>query len=139
MLSLGKLGAGNHGYYLEQAEEPVTGATAVTTGVEDYYLSGAEAPGRWLGAGCAELGLQGIVNEAQLSHVLSGQHPESGAALGRVINERCPGFDCTFSAPKSVSVLFGLGDDPVRGVIVRAHEQALEEALGYLESVAGVT
>src|SRR5215207_3877791 len=139
MLSTGKLAAGNHGYYVEQAQGPVTGTTAVTTGVEDYYLSGAEAPGRWIGSGCADLGLDGVVDEAQLRRVLSGQHPESGHALGRVIKNRRAGFDCTFSAPKSVSVLFGLANDEVRAIIVGAHERAVDEALGYLERVAAVT
>jgi len=139
MLSTGKLAAGNHGYYLEQVADPVTGTTAVTTGVEDYYLGGAEAPGRWIGSGCPDLALAGTVHEAQLRHVLSGQHPESGDPLGRVIKNRRPGFDCTFSAPKSVSVLFGLGDARLREVIVRAHEHAVDEALGYLERAAAVT
>lgn len=48
MLSIGKLAKGQEGYYLD----------AVARGVEDYYLEG-EAPGRWLGAGTALLGLSG--------------------------------------------------------------------------------
>ena len=51
MLSIGKLAKGQEGYYLD----------AVARGVEDYYLDG-EAPGRWLGAGTALLGLAGEVD-----------------------------------------------------------------------------
>ena len=49
------------------------------------------------------------------------------------------GFDLTFSAPKSVSVLFGVGDDEMRAAIQDAHDQAVREALGYVEREAGVT
>jgi conjugative relaxase-like TrwC/TraI family protein len=43
------------------------------------------------------------------------------------------GFDLTFSAPKSVSVLWGLGDTEVSKAVRRAHDGAVVEALGYLE------
>lgn len=42
-------------------------------------------------------------------------------------------FDLTFSAPKSVSVLFGLGDDSIQGMARGAHDHAVAEALRYLE------
>ena len=49
---------------------------------------------------------------------------------------RVAGFDLTFSAPKSVSVLFGLGDDELRGRVRAAHDVAVREAVGYLERSA---
>ena len=48
-----------------------------------------------------------------------------------------PGFDLTFSAPKSVSVLYGIGDDALRGAIQDAHDQAVLEALAYVERESG--
>ena len=50
-----------------------------------------------------------------------------------------PGFDLTFSAPKSVSVLFGVGDDALRTVLRDAHDRAVLDALGYMERAAAVT
>ena len=47
-----------------------------------------------------------------------------------------PGFDLTFSAPKSVSVLFGVGGERMQGAIRAAHDRAVEDALGYLERSA---
>jgi hypothetical protein len=38
----------------------------------------------------------------------------------------------TFSAPKSVSVLFGVGGDEMRSAIQDAHDQAVREALTYV-------
>jgi conjugative relaxase-like TrwC/TraI family protein len=45
-------------------------------------------------------------------------------------------FDLTFSAPKSVSVLFAIGEPTLAGALVEAHESAVSAALGYLEREA---
>ena len=139
MLSIGKLAVGQADYYLEQARGAVTRAGAVSPGVEDYYLSGPEAAGVWVGDGPRALGLDGTVDALRLERVLSGCAPASGEPLGRVVPRRVPGFDLTFSAPQSVSVLFGIGDGSVRGVIQDAHDQAVREALAYVEREAGFT
>jgi conjugative relaxase-like TrwC/TraI family protein len=49
---------------------------------------------------------------------------------------RVAGFDLTFSAPKSVSVVFGVGEAELRHSVRRAHDHAVVEALGYLERSA---
>lgn len=140
MLSIGKLAAGQDEYYLEQAQGPVTRAQAVGSGVEDYYLADGEAPGQWTGAGASLLALRGTVDGDALRRLLGGEHPASGVALGRAAGaKRVPGFDVTFSAPKSVSVLYGIGDERVRGLIQAAHDQAVRDAFGYLERHAAVT
>ena len=43
-----------------------------------------------------------------------------------------PGFDLTLSAPKSVSVLWALGEPNRRPQVVDCHERAVDAALGYL-------
>lgn len=50
MLSIGKLGRGQEGYYLGKVAE----------GAEDYYSGEAEAEGYWLGDAAEDLGLQGM-------------------------------------------------------------------------------
>ena len=45
-------------------------------------------------------------------------------------------FDLTFSAPKSVSVLFAIGEPALARALVEAHESAVDAALGYLEREA---
>src|SRR3954453_15789859 len=117
MLSIGKLAVGQAQYYLEQAQGSVTRVGAVSSGVEDYYLRGPEAPGLWIGSGVHALGLGGTVDALRLDNVLRGCAPASGEPLGRMVRRRVPGFDLTFSAPKSVSVLFGIGDDELRAAI----------------------
>jgi conjugative relaxase-like TrwC/TraI family protein len=129
MLSLGKIAATPTAglYYVEQ----------VSQGLEDYYAGEGESPGAWVGAGVAQLGLAGVVGEQGILRLLNAQDPASGAllrqplALGAVA-----GFDLTFRAPKSVSVLFGIADDEIVGEIRVAHQAAVGEALGYLEREA---
>ncbi|HLZ37213.1 MAG TPA: MobF family relaxase [Mycobacteriales bacterium] len=128
VLSIGKLGRGAEGYYLR----------AVATGVEDYYLGSGEAPGRWVGSGAARLGLSGIVAPDDLRAVLDGRDPATGRSLISVRRpDRLPGLDLTFSAPKSVSLLFALGNEQVSLVVRRAHDAAVAQAVGYLEREAG--
>jgi conjugative relaxase-like TrwC/TraI family protein len=44
------------------------------------------------------------------------------------------GFDLTFSAPKSVSVVFALGGEDVARHVVSAHRESVRGALAYMES-----
>src|SRR4051794_12060991 len=138
MLSIGKLAVGHADYYLEQARAPTTRARAVASGVEDYYLSGSEA-GEWLGDGSALLGVRGEVGGEALHRVLAGEHPGRGLPLARWNASRVPGFDLTFSAPKSASVLFGVGDETMRWAIRAAHDLAVADAFDYVERHAAVT
>lgn len=43
------------------------------------------------------------------------------------------GFDLTFSAPKSVSMAWAVGDQEVSGIIDRAHVQAIKETVSWFE------
>ena len=117
MLSIGKLATGQARYYLDQAEARVDAVQSVGDGIEDYYAGGAEARGEWCGAAATALGLDGAVDGDALRRVLAGHRPWSDAPLRDPRSRaRVAGFDLTFSAPKSVSVIFGLADPatPVR-------------------------
>lgn len=85
----------------------------LSRGAVDYYLDPDEPPGQWWGSGRGALGLDGEVTGAQLGELLDGRHPTTGAKLGRKFGAKSArGFDCTFSAPKSISVLWALTPDP---------------------------
>ena len=138
MLSIGKLASGQADYYLEQAGGRVDRALSVSSGVEDYYSDGGDSDGVWIGAGRAELKLADDVDGAALRRVLEGAEPSTGDPLGRHAAARVPGFDVSFSAPKSVSVLFGIGDERLRAAIRCAHEIAVRDAFAYLEQESAV-
>lgn len=109
---------------------------------EDYYSNGGDPLGLWQGLGCANLGLDGFVQTAEFRAVLQGLHPRANHAItgsGSGSTAHRAGWDCTFSAPKSVSVLWGLSDEQSRLSIEKAHESAIAAALGYLETHAAFT
>lgn len=107
---------------------------------EDYYLRGGTAIGHWHGSGAAELGLEGAVSAEGLVRLFDGQHPTTGEQLGRQLRkDGVAAWDLTFSADKSVSLLWAFGDDATRRHVVEAFEEATAEALSYLESVASST
>jgi conjugative relaxase-like TrwC/TraI family protein len=138
VLSLGKLARGQADYYLRQARRRVDRRASVASGVEDYYLGGPEAIGEWMGGLARSVGVSGAVGESELRSVLDGRSPASGDLLTRR-HLKVPGFDLTFSAPKSVSILFGIGDERVRRAVKDAHRAAVGDAFAYLERQAAVT
>ena len=125
VLSIAKLGRGQEAYYLD----------SVAAGVEDYYLGAGEAPGRWVGSASSDLELSGTVAADDLRAVLGGSEPGTGRRLVPR-NRKLPGFDATFSAPKSVSLIHALGSAEIKSHVVAAHETAVDAAVGYLERQA---
>lgn len=137
MLSIAKLSAGQERYYLDEAGERVDVATSVGEGVEDYYLDPSEARGHWTGSASARLGLSGSVRPDGLRSLMAGISPADGCSLrhgGSPV--KVAGYDLTFSAPKSVSVLFGTGGDDLQTTVRAAHDRAVQQALDYLERSA---
>ena len=133
MLSSAKIGTCSWRYY----------TNGVACAATEYYLGVGEAPGRWRGRGLAELGLGlgGRVDERQLEALFArGLHPGTGERLGRVWRaDAVTGFDLTFSAPKSVSALWALGNTDVAVAAMGAHRAAVEAGLAYLDTHAGLS
>jgi conjugative relaxase-like TrwC/TraI family protein len=136
--SIAKLGSGGGRYYVEKGRERVDHRRAVASGAEDYYLAGPEGAGSWIGTVARELDLEGRqVTEEALDRALSAADPITGRRLaGPIGRATIPGFDLTFSVPKSVSLLWALGDDPTRAAIWRAQRAGVADAVRYLETEA---
>ena len=121
-------GAGRGDYYLNLAHE-------------DYYAGALEEPGRWQGEGARQLALHGPVEREAFRNLLDGLTPDGGQKL--VQNAQSPhrqtGWDLTFSAPKSVSVLWATAPESTRSLVEEAHRHAVETALTHLEETAGIT
>lgn len=115
------------------------GVTATYFAKDDYYAKDdpeAQKASMWYGKGAESFGLEGPVTKEQFRELLEGKLPD-GTQLGRrgkdgEITHR-PGWDLTFSAPKSVSVLYEVGGDKR---ILEAHERAVGRALDYIEGNA---
>src|SRR5215470_10023213 len=108
-------------------------------GKDDYYLRDGAPPGRWAGEGAARLSLSGPVTASEFEAALSGIDLKIGnrlTALGGRSREHSAGWDMTFSAPKSVSVLWALSEARERATIEGAQHQAVTTAMRYLEQSA---
>ncbi len=107
----------------------------------DYYLSPSgeptQAPGRWLASPetLTRLGIEAdTVDGPDFIALMEGKHPRDGGWLrpAGATGGRGGGIDLTFSAPKSVSVVWALGDAAQRRDITEAHAAAVSEAMRYL-------
>jgi conjugative relaxase-like TrwC/TraI family protein len=117
-------------------------------GYADYLDPEAshEAPGQWAGRQADGLGLSGPVTQDQLEQLLSGHDPITRTHLGDPFRDKITkhgtliravgGYDATFSAPKSVSLWWGLTGD--QGVL-DAHNIAVQAALTHLETYGCTT
>lgn len=103
---------------------------------EDYYLDGGEPPGQWYGTAATHFGLAGQVERDSFMRLLQGYSPDGHNKLVRNAGDakRTIGFDCTFSAPKSVSVLWSQADKGLREDVQAIHDQAVAKSLDWLES-----
>jgi conjugative relaxase-like TrwC/TraI family protein len=126
VLSIGKVKLDGERYYVK----------AVADGVDEYYRGVGEAPGRWSGIAAEGLGLGGEVAAEDLQAVWAGRDPITGEELGRFGGRTIAGFDLCFRAPKSVSLLFGLGAPDVACAVREAHDAAVDAAFGYVEREA---
>ncbi len=132
--SIGAARGGGYARYLEsKTVEPERG---------DYYLAPdgelTQAPGRWL-AGTETLERLGIETGGQVDGrdfiaLMEGHHPSTGRWLRPegAGGGRGGGIDVTFSAPKSVSTVWALGDPWQREQIEAAHARAVEQTINYL-------
>lgn len=101
---------------------------------DNYYVLGS-LEDRWAGKGAEQLGLQGAVDKDVFTRVLEGRLPD-GADLSRQQdggNKHRPGYDLTFSAPKSVSLMAMLAGDKR---LTEAHNQAVDIAVRQVEALA---
>ena len=106
-------------------------------GVEDYYGDEQELEGYWSGSASESFGLVGAVQEGQLIKALQGFDPIHGKSIAdNSGNGHKPGWDCTFSAPKTVSAVWAVSDEATRNSIEEVHRKAVEGATKFLEAEA---
>lgn len=115
----------NIGYYLEE---------------DDYYLSDEEVTGIWIGKGAIALGLSGLLTEGDYRNLMQGYAQDGKTPLCATPNEdHSPGWDLTFSAPKSVSLAWAAADESLRERISEAQLTSVRRAISLLEKHAAYT
>ncbi len=125
MLSTRPIGASESGgaarYYDELARD-------------DYYTKGGEPRGVWVGRFAQEMGLSGLVEQGQIKAAFAGFNPVTGEAMAANAGGRHHGgYDFTFSAPKSVSIVWASADEEMRKAISEAQAQAVAAAIAKVE------
>lgn len=121
-----------------------------TLAKEDYYVGQAtalEPSGVWIGQGTSKAMLDADasrqVNEQTFKHLFDGYAPDgaqkwvtnAGRYNGKK-GDRMPGYDLTFSAPKSVSICWALAEDQTRRAVENAHQRAIEGTLEEIEKIS---
>ena len=132
MLTVAKVTGVHAAGYADYLEGKTTASQA-----GDYYLKDGErveSPGRWI-AGAEAVGADPAarVTGEQLRVLMEVRRPDTGRALRPVgaTGEAVAALDATFSAPKSVSAVWALGDPDLRVRLEQAHETAIDRALTY--------
>lgn len=131
MLSIKVIKAGSEGYYLDLA-------------AEDYYFNGGEPPGRWVGGACKFFGLAGTVDREDFKRLFNGFHPRKTTGppdapepeplvQNAGDKNRRAGFDMTFSAPKSFSILWSQAAPEMQEEFQEMHHESVAESLNFAE------
>lgn len=120
------------------------GVEKVAAYYENYQL-GAEDPnarqhdepaGKWVGSFAAKRGFAGqTVQRGDLEKTLTGHDPRTGEKLSNNADDEKhkPGYDLTFSSPKSVSTAWAVAPPDLQRLISEAQQRAIEKAIGYAE------
>ncbi len=104
-------------------------------GQDNYYNENnslAQERSCWWGRGAEAMGLLGSIDSERFTALLQGHLP-NGERLGKKVDGEIhhrPGFDLTFSVPKSISILALLGEDER---IFKAIHDATDKTLALIE------
>jgi conjugative relaxase-like TrwC/TraI family protein len=97
----------------------------------DYLSEGQERPGRWGGRAAAMLGLSGEVLQRDWDLLCENRDPRSGESLAARRNaDRRVGYDMTWSAGKSFSLLYAMTRDQR---LLEAFERSVDSTMREVE------
>ena len=97
---------------------------------DNYYTAdAAQETSLWAGDGAEKAGLAGEVGIEEFKAILDGKMPD-GTELGTGNGKQRPGFDLTFSAPKTLSMLAYIGGDER---LLEANMKATKATIAWVE------
>ncbi len=153
MLTISRLSRWSINYYNDtarQAAQDGLDRQRANGGLGEYYSEGDTRAPTWLIAGDATrivelVGLDGRAVDAGtadpdiVQRWLDDGIAPNGQAGRAFTKGSVHGFDLTFAAPKSVSLLRALTDDRAEKAMQAAHQRAITAAMTYLHQHAGYT
>ena len=102
---------------------------------QDYYSEKDEIIGRWGGKAADQLGLSGDISKDDFSALCDNKKPNSDENLTpRNDIDRRVGYDFTFSAKKSVTILYALGDEKQKADILNSFRASVHETMSEIET-----
>ena len=153
MLTISRLKRFSIAYYNDTADHAAQASMErrrANGGLGEYYSEGETRTATWLvigdtqnigqTTGLTEAELHGGDADSDAARVWLDEGRAPSGAHGRAFTDKSVhGFDLTFAAPKSVSLIRALGDDIAEKVLASAHTKAVEAAMAYLHQHAGYT
>ena len=99
---------------------------------DDYYSEKGSLLATWEGKAAQRLGIQGKgVTAENFGKLCDNLNPLDGKRITvRNAKNRRPGYDLTFNAPKSLSILYAFTQDPQ---LLEAHKMAVKKAMEAVE------
>jgi Ti-type conjugative transfer relaxase TraA len=115
----------------------ISGSQAAAEYYAKYASEKGETQGQWVDHSQELQSVGSIVEEQAMLNMLQGFSPDGKLALCQNPGEgHLPGWDLTFSPPKSVSIAWSNADDTLREKIEQVHQQAVIQSLGFLNDQA---
>ena len=150
MLTISRLGHRSIKYYNDTARHAGANQRSAGGGLAEYYSEDETRIPSWLvigdgeaiakSTGLDESALQGGDADTDVAREWLDEGRAPNGACGREFAEKSVhGFDLTFSAPKSASLIRALTDDIAEKVLATAHTRAVRAAMEYLHRHAGYT
>ena len=153
VLTISRLSRWSIGYYndtADAAKQSAMNAETANGGLGEYYSEADTRVPAWLLTGdtTAVVGLCGLdestraggVVDTDVAAVWLNDGVTPNGRSGRAFGEKgVHGFDLTFAAPKSVSLIRVLTDPVAEKVFAAAHEHSIAAAMSYLHRHAGYT
>jgi conjugative relaxase-like TrwC/TraI family protein len=153
VLTISRLKSRSIKYYNDTADRAKNAANKQQPpggGLAEYYSEGETRVPSWLvvgdktairhTTGLSLSALDGGDADTETARIwLDNGRAPNGAAGREFTDKSVHGFDLTFSAPKSVSLIRALTDDIAEKVLATAHTKAVAAAMQYLQQHAGYT
>lgn len=108
---------------------------------EDYYSGHGEPKGTWYGLGSKIFGLQNkTITDNDYSMLMTGFSPTGEALVQNAGKDnRRAAWDCTLSAPKSVSLAWASSSHKLRQNIEKAIDIAVQRTIRFMEQQVALT
>jgi conjugative relaxase-like TrwC/TraI family protein len=153
MLTISRLKRRSIAYYNDTANEAKQAAMdrcKANGGLAEYYSESETRVPTWLvvgdkqavghATGLTDAQLEGGDADTEDARIWLDDGAAPNGNTGREFTDKSVhGFDLTFAAPKSVSLIRALTDDIAEKVLATAHTKAVHAAMQYLQQHAGYT